>query len=124
MKQLSDLTLTLTIVISIAFCTLLIQNKNQIGLAEQEAFLKTIDEYCNEFSDVARIEDSKLTNSILIFFENFPKDDGAKEIEVLITVEEIEVLTSLKHELHFEKSIKLSTNNKVHKIKKLISCFL
>lgn len=118
MKQLSDLTLTLTIVISIAFCTLLIQNKNQIELAEQEAFLKTIDEYCNEFSDVARIEDSKLTNSILIFFENFPKDDGAKEIEVLITVEEIEVLTSLKHELHFEKSIKLSTNNKVHKIKK------
>ena len=52
------------------------------------------------------------------FFIKFPIDDGVNEIEFIFTVEDIEVLTSLKHELHFEKNIKLSTNNKVHKIKK------
>ena len=118
MKKLSDVSIVLTLVLSVSFCTLLIQSKNQEELKRQQAVLERIDKYCNEFSSVATLEESKLTNSILLFFENFPKDDGAEEIEVSFTIDEIEVLTSLKHELHFENNIKLSTNNKVHKIKK------
>ena len=42
MRKISDFTFVLIMVLSISFCTLLIQNKNKIKLAEQKAFLETI----------------------------------------------------------------------------------
>ena len=82
----------------------------------QQAVLERIDKYCDEFFSVATLEESKLTNGILLF-ENFQKTMVQRN-GVSFTIDEIDVLTSLKHELHFENNIKLSTNNKVHKIKK------
>ena len=80
MKKISDLSFILIFIISTSFSALLIDYQNRLELERIQKFNLVVKSYCDSLQDQIDYKFSEEFNNFYISFNNFPEDDGIKQI--------------------------------------------
>ena len=116
MRPITDLAFIIFYLISVTFSALLIDIENKALKLKEENFQLVVDSYCQSLTDQIEYKFSEEFNNFYITFNNFPEDDGIKEIFLNFNLSDKNTNYTLGLDYHFLKPVYLSNKIRVHTI--------